>query len=153
MHKAIKDLKVGDEVYLFNTIINDSSNNIPASVINSACDYRIKTYIIKSIHNIGVYTEERVNYYLVINDSKRIKDEYIEFVLESETNEELEIRLNKCVNDKTCFEESGTNLSIYTTKEEIYDIIESRINSLKRYIETLANNLNNNIEKFKTIKL
>lgn len=152
MYKALKDLKVGDEVYLFNTII-DKSEYIPASVINSACDYRIKTYSIKSIHDISIYTEKRVDHYLTINDSKRIKDEYIEFVLESETNEELEIRLNKHANNKTCFEGQGTNLCIYTTKEEIYDIIESRINSLKRYIETLTDNLNNNIEKFKTIKL
>jgi len=152
MYKAIKDLKVGDEVYLFNTIIDKSEYTL-ASTINSACDYKINVYKVKSIHDIDVYIEERVDHYLVINDTKRIKEKYIEFVLESETNEELTIRISKYANNKTCFEGWGTNLYIYTTKEEIFNIIESRINSLKQYIETLTNNLNNNIEKFNAIKL
>lgn len=147
MYKTIKDLKVGDEVYLFNTII-DKSEYTPASTINSACDYKINAYKIKSIHDIDVYTEERVDHYLTINDAKRIKEKYIEFVLESETNEELEIQVSKYANNKTCFEGWGTNLYIYTTKEEIFDIIESRINSLKQYIETLNHNLSVNIKNF-----
>ena len=150
MYKAIKDLKVGDEVYLFNTII-DKSEYTPASVINSACDYKIKTYTIKSIHNISVYTEERVDLYLTITDSKQIKDKYIEFVLKSKNNEELEIRVSTHANDKTCFKGSGTNLCIYTTKEEIYNIIESRINFLRNYIETLNHNLSVNIKNFYSI--